>query len=717
MPIRTAPFILLLLVLLSLPQGANRLHAEEPLPPLPELQDSLPPLPPLEGLPPLPELEQQSEAAKTVWTCSMHPNIQLPEFGQCPICFMDLIEVTLDSGAELTGLRQISLSESARRLARVEVTPVRRGTAAATVRMVGKVDYDETRVKTLTAWINGRIDKLHIAYTGSQVRTGQPVAEMYSPELLTAQAELIEAVAAAARIKGSENPLLENTIERTELAARKKLQLLGLTDGQINGLVSRAEPSDHVTLTAPISGIVIKKEVTEGMYVKTGAPIYTIADLSKLWVVLEAYESDLGSITLGQRVEFSTEAFPGSKFNGEVVYIDPLVNEKTRTVRVRLNVDNTDQLLKPGMFVRAMASTRIADRFAAPPLLVPASAPLFTGKRAIVYVQLQDREGVYEGREVALGSRRGDFYEVASGLEEGDLVVSRGNFKIDSAIQIQARPSMMNPFTVKEATEPSDLPPLFFSKLTLLNEAFLRLSEAVHASDQKAQDTSLRTFARLLDGIQGDTLSAMDRLDWKELAMLLASDVILLGEAETAPERDRIYAEMATHFHQVRTRFKLTETVAAKQGSEELRQRLGDLLNRYLSLQKNLADDAEEQALADIPHISKAVNDLTTELKTSGQEKAAEIAAELNTATQLLAASTTIGETRAAFYPLSRGIIQAVSAFGVSGAYPVYEHYCPMAFNDTGANWLDTSEVISNPYFGDEMLRCGEVQRQLKIEE
>ncbi|MCL7488227.1 MAG: efflux RND transporter periplasmic adaptor subunit, partial [Desulfobulbaceae bacterium] len=528
---------------------------------------------------------------------------------------------------------------------------------------------------------------------------------------------LIEAVAAAAKINGSDNPLLRQTINRTQSAARKKLQLLGLTDKQISNVVNLKSPSDQVTLTAPISGIVIDKKVTEGMYVKTGTQIYTIADLSRLWIILEAYESDLHAISVGQPVEFSAEAFPGRHFSGRVAYIDPLVDNRTRTVRVRLNVDNSDLLLKPGMFVRAVAKSSPAGDSETLPLLIPASAPLLTGKRAIVYIQLPDREGVYEGREIILGPRRGEYYQVTSGLTEGELVVNRGNFKIDSAIQIQARPSMMNPFLAKETVDPTELPPLFSSKLDLLNGIFVRLSQAVHDGDRKSGEKHIDDFAGVLTGINSDFFDADIKLDWEELAMLLKADIVLMRQADTEKELQRTYAEMAAHFHQVRTRFQLTPPVLAKEGSDELRRLLGSLLDHYFVLQKNLAGDAPKESLAGIDDIASAAADFINELDNVDSEKAKTAAADLQAAVEKLRSSAGIKELRTAFYPLSKVLVDAVSTFGAAGSYAVYEHYCPMAFDDTGATWLDTSETINNPYFGDEMLRCGEVLDQLKLEE
>jgi len=248
-----------------------------------------------------------------------------------------------------------------------------------------------------------------------------------------------------------------------------------------------------LNIYAPIGGIVINKHVTEGTYVQTGTKIYTIADLSQLWVQLDAYESDMMWIRYGQEVEFTTQAYPGEVFKGRISFISPTVDPKTRTIKVRLNVSNPKEKLKPEMFVRAIVRSNIASgakvmasdmtgKWICPmhpsviknrpgkcdicgmdlvtteslgyvkaesnetPLVIPASAPLITGKRAVVYVQVPNREKpTYQGREIVLGPRAGDYYIVKSGLAEGELIVTNGNFKIDSALQIQARPSMMNP--------------------------------------------------------------------------------------------------------------------------------------------------------------------------------------------------------------------------------------------------------------------------------
>ncbi len=435
--------------------------------------------------------EQTAAQAPTVWTCSMHPQIRQPKPGKCPLCFMDLIPVATEDG--VVGERQITFSQEALKLMEVQTTPVERKFVEAEIRMVGKVDYDETRVKNITAWVPGRIDRLYVDFTGITVSKGDHMVYLYSPELISAQAELLQAIKASKNLSPQTSELIKRSTFATVEAAREKLRLLGLTKEQIEQIEKTEQPTDHVTIYAPIGGVVTEKHATEGMYITTGMKIYTIADLSRLWVKLDAYESDLSWIRYGQEVEFTTEAYPGEVFKGKISFRDPVLNAKTRTVKVRVNIDNPDGKLKPGMFVRGVLRAKVAQGGAVmdpdlagkwicpmhpsvvkaqpgtcdicgmdlvateslytaarepnePPLVIPATAPLITGKRAVVYVRIPDaNKPTFEGREVVLGPRAADYYLVREGLAEGEVVVTNGNFKIDSALQIQAKPSMMNP--------------------------------------------------------------------------------------------------------------------------------------------------------------------------------------------------------------------------------------------------------------------------------
>ena len=436
-------------------------------------------------------LKQKAE----VWSCSMHPHIQRDGPGQCPICGMDLVPVPREESDGMDMSRKISVSASQKALMRIETAPAERRFPVASLRLVGKVTYDETNLAYITAWIPGRIDRLFVDYTGLTVKEGDHMVELYSPELFSAQEELLQANRGLKEISKSGLGSLRESAKGTVAAARDKLRLWGLTPSQISQLEKSGKPQENVTIYSPSSGVVIHKDVQEGMYVQTGSRIFTIADLSSVWVQLDAYESDLQWLRYGQQAEFSTEAFPGEVFSGRIAFIDPVLNPKTRTVKVRVNVDNSDGRLKPDMFVRANVSARLATggkvvdealagKWVSPmhpevlsdepgtcpvcgmdlvkseslgfavestdgveaPIVIPASAALLTGERAVVYLEDSHAEKpTYIGREVTLGPRAGSDYIVLNGLSEGDLVVVSGNFKIDSALQIQAKPSMMNP--------------------------------------------------------------------------------------------------------------------------------------------------------------------------------------------------------------------------------------------------------------------------------
>jgi len=438
----------------------------------------------------------------------MHPQIKLPKPGKCPICFMDLIPLQT-SGHDDLGPRELRMTETARELARIQTTPVRRATATTEVRMVGKITYDETRLYSISAWVPGRLDSLYIDFVGQRVRRGDPLVYIYSPQLLSAQEELVQSLQAASSLDRS-GSILKSTAQATVEAARKKLSLYGLSDDQIQTIESSGETSDHINISAPAGGIVIAKKAEEGDYVATGAEIYNIADLSRLWVVFDAYETDLPWLREGQRVEFTTPSFPGEKFTAKITFIEPLVNQQTRTVAVRAVADNSKGELKPDMFVSGVVKADI-DKSTDPggftsttgkdaPLVIPASAPLITGTRAVVYVEENraDSDLVYQGREVVLGPRVGDNYIVVSGLKEGERVVTNGAFKIDSELQIHAKPSMMSPDDNNKSSAPQH------AEHTTMPDAAPAISDAA----RKALTPLYDTYLQIQKDLAGDDFAA-----------------------------------------------------------------------------------------------------------------------------------------------------------------------------------------------------------------
>ncbi|MFC1835801.1 efflux RND transporter periplasmic adaptor subunit, partial [Thermodesulfobacteriota bacterium] len=399
---------------------------------------------------------KQKLPKKELWTCAMHPQIKLPKPGQCPICGMDLIPVRSAGDDDTTHLAQYTMSETAKKLAEVRTTEVRRGKAKITLRMVGKVFEDERRVAALTSRIEGRLDEIHVDFTGVIVKKGDPMVTIWSPTLIRSQVELFETI---------RSPEYGTPVEK---GAEEKLKQLGLTEEQIEEIKRNKKPNLYVTLRAPISGTVMKRNALLGHFVKEGTVMYTITDLTVVWVKLDAYETDLPWIRYGQKVRFTSPAIPGKVFHGRVVFIDPVLQPKSRSVKIRVEAGNYDLLLKPNMFVTAeldaeldykgrVISNEWAGKYICPvhpnsvsskprrcpisklprrkasaygyaaqdkpelPLVIPATAVLFTGKRSIVYVEDPDaKKPTYELRVVLLGPRAGNEYPVYEGLKEGE---------------------------------------------------------------------------------------------------------------------------------------------------------------------------------------------------------------------------------------------------------------------------------------------------------
>lgn len=596
----------------------------------------------------------------TIWTCSMHPQIQLPQAGKCPICGMNLIPLDVEESEE--GERQISISPAAAKLMKLETARVERREVSAEIRLIGKVALDETRLSHITAWVPGRIDRLYADFTGVTVSKGDHMVSLYSPEVLGAQEELLQALETVNSVQNSTIESIRRSATDTVAAARDKLRLWGLTAEQIQELEKEGAASDHITIYAPTGGVVLEKHASEGMYVKTGTRIYTLADLSHVWVNLDAYESDISLLRYGQAVTFTLQAWPGEIFTGAISFIQPVLDEKTRTIKVRVSVADEDRRLKPGMFVRAVVQASVgtdgkvmepslAGKWISPmhpeivkdgpgecdvcgmklvkadtlgyvesasdvewPLVVPASAAMLTGKRAVVYVEVPDQDRpTYEGREVRLGPRVGDDYLVREGLKEGERVVVNGSFKLDAELQIRARPSMMSydGHESHEGHESHDAP------------------------------------------------------------------VVYTKDASIPPE-----------FHK----------------------QLGAVVEAYMAIQKTLA--ADTNATEEIGRFGYALErvDMTL-LKGPAHMAWMDRAGALESGLKKIKAAGKLEAVREAFAPLSDAMIGAITSFG-TGGHTLHRAHCSMALDD-GASWLQAGEVIRNPYYGSEMLECGDIKKVL----
>lgn len=377
--------------------------------------------------------EQETVAKETIYTCSMHPQIKQNKPGLCPICAMELIPLaTIESEGDHVDPNEIQMTKAALALASIQTTIVKKGIPEKDVQLLGKVKADERKISELTARFGGRIEKLFINYTGQQVRKGEKLGNIYSPELITAQKELLEAV----KYKTS-NPSFYK-------ASRAKLKLWDLTDAQIDAIETRGETKTYFDIQSPISGTVTKRHVSIGDYIKEGSPLFEVINLSKVWVMFDAYESDLPWIKKGDQIEFTLQSVPGKQFNGKVTFIDPFIDPQTRVAQVRVELNNPDGQLKPEMFASGILKSNTAQN--THELLIPKSAILWTGKRAVVYVKVPDRESnTFLYRQITLGPEAGNFYVVTDGLSEGEEIATNGVFKIDAAVQLAGKSSMMNP--------------------------------------------------------------------------------------------------------------------------------------------------------------------------------------------------------------------------------------------------------------------------------
>ena len=730
--------------------------------------------------PPMAASGGQPEQSDVVWTCSMHPEVRLPKPGLCPKCRMDLIPVRR-STEEMGGLREFTTSKNAKALMDIETSTAERRFVATNIRMVGKIDYDETKLVYITAWVPGRLDRLFVDYTGVPVRKGDHMVLLYSPELLTAQEELLQALKAVKNLKDSDMGIVREMTESMVRASRERLRLWGLNAEQIKQVETRGKATDHMTIYAPSSGIVIHKNAQEGMYVNTGSRIYTVADLSQVWVKLDAYESDLMWLRYGQRVNFTAVSYPGETFTGTISFIDPILDRKTRTVKVRVNAANLAGKLKPEMFVKAVVHTQVAaggrvmdpalaGKWICPmhpsviketsgdcdicemplarteslgyvsaeatasekPLVVPATAVMRTGTRAIVYVALPDRKKpTYEGREIVLGPRVGDHYIVRHGLKEGDRVVTRGGFKIDAALQIEAKPSMMTPeggggsgghdhggAAGKPKAGPGvkadgNLSALGRHQLQTVLSSADRVGKAVKGKDLVGIRSAFAGLEKSIRNVDMNQFKKHAHLQWMELSMRLTNDAVEGKEAKTLQEAQGVAASLASNASSLRAKFGLAHGQGAAPAAPldpVFRKQLDDVTQKYFRIQEALAGDKADVAIAAAAEMQKALAQVDLKLLTGkDHELWMEYAKSLTEILSSAADAKDIEGSRKVFALLSEQMLVVVKRLGSPGSGPVYNLRCPMAFNNRGATWLQGNDQTRNPYFGAAMLQCGSV--------
>jgi len=388
------------------------------------------------------------------WTCGMHPRVVRKGPGKCPICAMDLVPVkkkthdhakasgktnrrayteTADgvmTNERETLKREITLDPRAVLLAQVQTSRIDYRSLSRTIRTVGKVTYNERGLAHVAAWIGGRVDRLFVDFTGSYVRRGQALLQIYSPKLISTQEEYITLLKGSKRTGGGK-------VQKQFIhSVRRRLRLLGMTEAQVIRLERTYKVATHTTIYSPISGTVIKKYVHQGMYFKEGKNFYDIADLSRVWVHADIYEYEMALVKRGLRVRIDFPSYSRPIY-GSVTFVDPVLNPTSRTVKVRAEFLNPGGGLKPNMYVNATIQIPTGGKT----LSLPRSAVLDTGVRKVVYIE--KGPGVYVLRRVVLGRLTGEYYPVKQGVRAGEEVVTRGAFLIDSQSQLTGGSSLL----------------------------------------------------------------------------------------------------------------------------------------------------------------------------------------------------------------------------------------------------------------------------------
>lgn len=528
-----------------------------------------------------------TEEKGKMWTCSMHPQIMQPEPGDCPICGMDLIPA--EAGAEGLAANQFKLTKNAMVLANVQTTVIGNAISADnTITLSGKIAENEKSNAVQVSYFAGRIERLNVNFTGEKIRKGQLLATVYSPELVKAQQELLT----AASVKENQ-PALYN-------AVRNKLKLWKLSENQINQIEKTGKVKENFPVYATVSGTVSEKLVEQGDYVSQGQALLKIANLNSVWANFDVYENQISNFKVGQDISITTNAYPNETFKAKVSFINPVLNQETRTVTMRAVLNNSKEKFKPAMFVTGKVEA--TEKQTKEQLSIPATAVLWTGKRSVVYVKPDESKPVFEMREVVLGGKAGDNYQVEKGLKSGEEIVTNGIFTIDASAQLQGKKSMMN--HTKEIIESFSTPKAFKEQLQKAYDGYIGLKDALVKTDANAAKTSAENLQ-------------------KELTLV---DMKLLTNEE-----------------------------------------------------------AHKQWMQLIPA-----------LKSSNIE---------------IAETTDVDTQRKYFKVLSEHFIVAVQSFGINEV--AYKQYCPMADSDKGAYWLSKEKQVLNPYFGDMMLKCGEVKETI----
>ena len=379
-----------------------------------------------------PSTVTKAQAPAGEYTCPMHPFIIKDRAGSCPVCGMELVKKTAGTGItdkDLLNVSHVALSPTQRVMANLATVAAAVKPFSREISCTGIVAYNQERQGKVAAWVAGRLDRLLVKSVGSEVRKGMTVAELYSVDLYNAQVQYMMSYKTIKILNSTVYvPFPINT--QTALGeSHERLRQLGFREEQFDQLQKSIKPSIRVPIYSPLSGVVTEKLVQEGQYVNVGDPLFSVADLSLIWVDLEVFESDFPLVRVGQEVSIESRSYPGHTFHGKVKLIYPFLDPKTRTVRLRVEIPNTGLKLKPEMYITATIKVPLADS-----IVVPAGAIMDTGKRQVIWVE--SKPGIFLQRDVKIGARSGKDVQILAGLKAGEKVATTGSYLIDSEAQL-----------------------------------------------------------------------------------------------------------------------------------------------------------------------------------------------------------------------------------------------------------------------------------------